>query len=182
MLNETFSVIFKHRDTVGLLLVLPFLSHFCKIHDAFIQTIVMTLETIGCFLFAFSSQLWQIYASTGVIELMGYCKYGLVRTIMSKSVEADETGKMYSALAIFAAAMPLAGNPAFRQLYDTTLDTFPAAEILLAASILFISAILNFVIYHQRWRINEREDKNNEKSINKMDAEFPASEYSLSHM
>ena len=101
---------------------------------------------------------------------------------MSKTVDADGTGKMYSALAISLAAMPLAGNPAFRQLYDTTLDTFPAAEILLAASILFISAILNFVIYHQRWRINEREDKNNEKSINKMDAEFPASEYSISHM
>ena len=31
------------------------------------------------------------------------------------------------AQAIFLAAMPLAGNPAFRQLYDATLDTFPAA-------------------------------------------------------
>ena len=169
-------------NSVGLLMVLPFLSHFCKMQDSFIQTIVITSEAIGCFLFAFSNKVWQIYASTGIVELLGYCRYGLVRAIMSKSVNTDETGKMYSALAIFAAAMPLAGNPAFRQLYDTTLDTFPAAEILLAASILFISAILNFVIYHQRWRINEREDKNNEKSINKMDAEFPPSEYSISHM
>ena len=62
---------------------------------------------------------------------------------------------MYSALAIFAAA----GNPAFRQVYDATLDTFPAAEILLAGSIYFISAILNFVIYHQRWRIAEKKEK-----------------------
>ena len=151
-------------------------------NDVFIQTIVLTAEAIGCFLFAFSNKVWQIYASTGIIELMGYCKSGLVRAIRSRTVDADETVKMYSALAIFAVAMPLAGNPAFRQVYNATLDTFPAAEILLAASILFISAILNFVIYHQRWRINEREDKNNEKSINKMDAEFPASEYSISHM
>ena len=115
----------------------------------YVLTIVLTAEAIGCFLFAFSNKVWQIYASTGIMELMGYCKSGLVRAIMSKSVDADETGKMYSALPIFSAVMPLAGNPAFRQLYDATLDTFPAAEILLAGSIYFISAVLNFVIYHQ---------------------------------
>ena len=63
------------------------------------------------------------------------------------------------AQAIFLAAMPLAGNPAFRQVYDATLDTFPAAEILLAGSIYFISAILNLVIYHQRWRKAEKRKK-----------------------
>ena len=71
---------------------------------------------------------------------------------MSKSVQADETGKMYSALAILAAAMPLIGNPAFRRLYDATLDNFPAAEILLAASIYFVAASLNFLLYTQKWK------------------------------
>ena len=76
-------------------------------------------------------------------------------------MDADETVKMYSALAIFAVAMPLAGNPAFRQVYNATLDTFPAAEILLAGSIYFISAVLNFFIYHQRWRIAEKKNVEN---------------------
>ena len=96
---------------------------------------------------------------------------------MSRTVDADETVKMYSALAIFAAAMPLAGNPAFRQLYDATLDTIPAAEILLAGSIYFISAVLNFVIYHQMWRIAEKKE---EKNVENED--LPTSEYSISHI
>ena len=163
-------------NTVGLLLVLPFLSYMCQMHDTFIQTIVITGETIGCFLYAFSTEVWQVYGSTGVMELLGYCKYGLVRSIMSKCVEPDETGKMFSALAILCAAMPLAGNPAFRQLYDSTLDTFPAAEVLLAGSIYCISALLNLILYTQRWRINLDTSGKSSKEIE------PNTEYSISHM
>ena len=69
------------------------------------------------------------------------------------------TGKVFSALAILAAIMPIIGNPAFRQLYNKTLDTFPSAEILLAAAILATSAFLNFVVFTQRWRINKDQDE-----------------------
>ena len=54
--------------------------------------------------------------------------------------------------------MPIIGNPAFRQLYNETLDTFPAAEILLAAAILATSAFLNFVVFTQRWRITKTQE------------------------
>ena len=97
--------------------------------------------------------------------MMGQSKYGLVRSLLSKCVAKHETGKMFSALAILAALMPIAGNPAFRQLYKETLDTFPAAEILLAAAILATSAILNFVVFTQRWRMVpiQAEETNQEK-------------------
>ena len=89
--------------------------------------------------------------------MMQFCKYGLVRSLLSKCVEKHETGKMFSALAIFAALMPIAGGPAFRQLYNSTLDTFPAAEIVLASAILLMTSIINFILYTQKWRIS-RED------------------------
>ena len=54
--------------------------------------------------------------------------------------------------------MPIIGNPAFRQLYNETLDTCPAAEILLAAAILATSAFLNFVVFTQRWRITKTQE------------------------
>lgn len=85
--------------------------------------------------------------------MLGFCKYSLVRALLSQCIEPNETGKMFSALAIFAALMPLMSNPIFRQLYNHTLDTFPAAEILLATAILTTSAILNFVVYIHRGRL-----------------------------
>ena len=65
-------------NTLGLLLILPFLSQFCKLHDTMIQTIVTTAECIGYFLFACSNQVWQVYSAIGIGDVMGYCKYGLV--------------------------------------------------------------------------------------------------------
>ena len=97
---------------------------------------------------------------------------------MSKSVQSDETGKMYSALAILCAAMPLIGNPAFRRLYDATLDTFPAAEILLAATIYAIAAILNLLLYAQRRKI-DTVDYSADSTNSDVSEE---SEYKISHM
>ena len=120
---------------------------------------------LGLVLSAFTDgKLWLYYVAHA-IQLMGQSKYGLVRSLLSKCVAKHETGKMFSALAILAALMPIAGNPAFRQLYKETLDTFPAAEILLAAAILATSAILNFVVFTQRWRMVpiQAEETNQEK-------------------
>ena len=117
---------------------------------------------------AFAGKLWQYYAADA-IQMLGQCKFGLVRSLLSKCVAPHETGKIFSALAISLAIMPILGNPAFRKLYSSTLDTFPAAEILLAAAILTLSAILNFVVFTQRWRIvdtNEEKSSNDDDMIN----------------
>ena len=74
-------------------------------------------------------------------------------------MERQETGKMFSALAILAALMPIAGNPAFRQLYNHTLDTFPAAEILLASAVALSTAIINFVLYTQKSKLKSDVDQ-----------------------
>ena len=41
----------------------------------------------------------------------------------------------------------------FRTIYNQTLKTYPAAEIVLSAAILILSSVLNFFIYTQKWRI-----------------------------
>ena len=114
--------------------------------------------SLGLVFSAFAGKLWVYYVAHGV-QLMGQSKYGLVRSLLSKCVTKHETGKVFSALAILAAIMPIIGNPAFRQLYNETLETFPAAEILLAAAILATSAFLNFVVFTQRWRITKIQEE-----------------------
>ena len=55
-------------------------------------------------------------------------------------------------------------NLSFRTLYNRTLKTYPAAEIVLSAAILILSSVLNFYMYTQKWKIpaeksNTIEDK-----------------------
>ena len=86
---------------------------------------------------AFCTSLWQFYVAFG-FQFFELAKYGVIRSLLSKCVNKDETGKMFSALAVIAAIVPIIAHPAVRLLYNKTLDTFPAAEVLLSASILVV--------------------------------------------
>ena len=111
----------------------------------------------GLLFSAFSIELWQFYLSHG-IQFLSFCKYGLIRSLLSKCVGKFETGKIFSALAIVSAVVPFAGNPAFRKLYSNTIDTFPSAEILLASAVALLTAVLNFILYTQKHRMLKNED------------------------
>ena len=75
---------------------------------------------------------------------------------------------MYSVFSILAAIVPMIGNGVVRTVYNLTMDNFPAAEIIVTAGVLLLSAGLNFLIYTQKWRIaafisdeESKEDENN---------------------
>merc|ERR1712062_127862 len=127
-------------------------SKVLKMHDALLLTVCLATHSTGLFLSAFCVKLWQFYAAFG-LQFFELAKYGVIRSLLSKCVHKDETGKMFSALAVIAAIIPMISDPAIRLLYNKTLDTFPAAEILLSASILIVGTLVNFLIYTQRWRI-----------------------------
>ena len=142
-------------NSIGLLVILPILSQLLKFHDATIQTISITVESLGIFAFAFSATLTQAYLSNGIMELMAFLKYGLIRSLMSKCVQSDEIGKIFSALALSRSAFALIGSLAYRQLYNATLDTFPASEILMKGILYFFGSLVSFTLYLQKWRIDE---------------------------
>ena len=77
--------------------------------------------------------------------------------MVTKCIGADEIGKAFSAVAFLAAVMPIASNGAFRGLYDATLETFPAAFLLLTAAIGTLITYLNFYVYTQRGKMKSTE-------------------------
>ena len=94
---------------------------------------------------------------------MRECKFGLVRSLLSKCVSQNELGKMFTIFAISIGLVPLISNFVFRQLYNATLTHFPGAEIVLAACCLCLTAILNFYLYTQRDRmLMEEKDETQE--------------------
>ena len=48
-------------------------------------------------------------------------------------------------------------NLSLRTLYNRTLKTYPAAEIVLSAAILILSSVLNFYMYTQKRKIQGEE-------------------------
>ena len=57
-------------------------------------------------------------------------------------------------LSVIASILPMISTPLVQTFYNKTLEVFPAAEILLSASILLVTTFLNLFIYTQRWRID----------------------------
>ena len=161
--------------SVGLLVILPIMSKSFRFHDATIQTISITVECLGIFAFAFSATLGQVYVSNGVMELLAIIKYGLIRSVISKCVQSDETGKIFSALALWCAAFQLIGNTAYRQLYNATLDTFPASEIVMKGVLYFFGSLLSFMLFLQKWRIDDWSTSPEIPRVN-------YHEYEISHM
>ena len=109
------------------------------------------------FLSAFSTELWHYYLSIG-ITCMGFGKYALVRSMLSKCVAPNETGKIFSALAISIGLFPLISNLIFRQLYNATLSYYPGAEVILSACLLLVATFINFYLFTQRHRMNVTEE------------------------
>ena len=51
--------------------------------------------------------------------------YSVTRSQFTRCVGKDEVGKVFSAVALLAALMPLFSNPMGKKLYNATIDTFP---------------------------------------------------------
>ena len=94
---------------------------------------------------------------------MELAKYGVVRSLLSKCVHENETGKIFSVLGILAAVSPMIFNPVSRMIYNKSLETFPATLIVICASLMFLATILNLFLYTQRWRLTLFTSENDNK-------------------
>ena len=173
------TVFITAMNSIGLLVILPILSHKLRLHDTLIQVFVVSTECMGYFLFAFSTQLWQVYGSNGIIELLGFCKYSIMRSIASKCVQAHETGKTFSFFAILVSIFHIVGSTTFRQLYNATVDLFPATTILLKGMLWVVCGTLSFLVYWQKWRMD---DWNDTKVDDKERDHQMLDDFKISHM
>ena len=105
---------------------------------------------------------------------MSFCKYALARALMSKCVEEDELGKIFSGMTIMVAFIPFATNPSkslkknrqkesvlhifcfvivYRKVYSATLEVFPGFYMFMSSFSLLIAGLINFYLYTQRHRM-----------------------------
>ncbi len=155
------SVVMLIVRTVIFLFIMPVISCKLKVHDALLITIMLGIEVIGAIAKPFTTTLWQFYIAYG-LGTIGYCKFGIIRSLLSKFIEPDEVGKVFSLLAIISAVGPMAGNPVFRQLYNYTISIYPGAMFLCFAALLFVAMCATGFVYFKSSEIDQcQEQKTN---------------------
>jgi predicted outer membrane lipoprotein len=152
------SVVMSLLRIVFLLFIMPVISRKLKVHDALLITIMLGFEVVGAIAKPFTTTLWQFYFAYG-LGTLGYCKFGVIRSLLSKFIEPDEVGKVFSLLAIISAVGPMVGNPVFRQLYNYTLSIYPGSMFLCFAALLFVAMCANGFIYFQHSEIHLSEEQ-----------------------
>jgi len=131
---------------------MPILCHKLKLHDSLVLFIVTSLEAASAMIKPFTSTVWQFYLANA-IGAIAYSKYAVVRSLLSKCIDAQEMGKMFSLIALVSALVPIGGNPLFRQLYNFTLSSFPGAFFILFALLHCIAAGFSITVYFKRKHI-----------------------------
>jgi len=150
-----FNIIMSLLSFVCLMVIMPLFSGKFEVHDALMLFAISVCEVASAVVIPFTTELWQFYVAWAV-STMGYCKYAVVRSLLSKCIDANEVGKVFSILAVIASVAPIGGNPVFRQLYNKTLDTFPGAIFLLFAALLALAGMVNLFLYFMRGKIDHR--------------------------
>ena len=143
------SVAMSVLRAIFLLFVMPVISGKLKVHDALLVTVMVSFEVVAGIIKPFSTTLWQFCLAYG-LGTIGYCKFGILRSLLSKCIEPDEVGKVFSLLAVISAVAPMIGNPIFRQLYNFTLAIYPGAMFLILAAFLFVAVCANAFVYFKR--------------------------------
>ena len=135
---------------IVLMIVLPIVGGKLKVHDALMLAVFTFIAGVGQVIAALSSgMLWVYYIGMG-LKAMDVGVYTTTRSMLTKYTHPDEQGKVFSALALLAAFVPLISSPAFTTLYNSTLDTFPGAFLLLSASAYFLAVVIILFIWSQR--------------------------------
>jgi MFS-type transporter involved in bile tolerance (Atg22 family) len=144
--------------TIFLLFIMPIISGKLKVHDALLITILNCVEIVAAIAKPFTTSLWQFYFVYG-LGTFGFCKFGIIRSLLSKCIEPDEVGKVFSLLAIISALAPIAGNPVFRQLYNYTISIYPGAIFLCFAAFLFVAMCATAFVYLKRSEIDQCQEE-----------------------
>ena len=70
----------------------------------------------------------------------------MCRSLLSKVVESEEVGRVFSVLSLLAAVSTSLVSAAFMKLYNQTLATLPGAYLLLASGLAVVTIPVNLIM------------------------------------
>ncbi len=148
---------------LGLFLLLPFLSRVARIDDALTAS-ACTLATVAAYLLiALGQEDWTgpdgSWPAGWIMFLSAALQFNSVITVIirsqcTKSVDEDETGRVFAVVALGQCLVPLVAYPTFGLIYQATLSTFPGAYLLVVSGLLVIAFFTSVYLYAESRRGN----------------------------
>jgi len=165
----TFTTTLGFIGLFGQYIAVPILSGWLRLHDSTISLIDAVTSFANCFILAFCVNWWMPYVGAG-IALLDNTSTTLFRSLITKCVDPDEVGKIFSIVGAFQAFLPFASSPLFGFLYRATVSTFPAAFLFLVAALKLVEGVVVFIVFitfkkdEKKFRQIAMDEKEQEKS------------------
>ena len=132
----TFTIVVGVVGMASKYIVIPLLSEQFKLRDSVIVIISLT----GCIgqtiLFSIATVTWVVYLGALMAILDSTCQ--MIRCMISKTVNPNEVGKIFSIVGALQAIIPLIASPVFGNIYRSTVETLPQAYLIVLACLLFV--------------------------------------------
>ena len=139
----------------SLLLFLPLLSNVFNLTDVTILMIGIIFKLVRSTIAGFCSQTWMMFASEAVGGLGGLIPT-VMRSLISKHVREDETGKTFSLLSSTETASKLLGSVFFTSIYSASVYFFPGLAYLIESVLVLVILVLTASLY----RLKKLSDSN----------------------
>ena len=130
-------------------------------------------SVINYLIIAFAVNEWMLYIG-GTIAILDATSTTFYRSMISKNVEADEVGKVFSIVATFQALLPFMSGPAFNYLYKFTVKNIPSAWVFLVIGIrsfnFFVLLIVNIGMrkeQERKSRLKQLQNKDDKEDTSK---------------
>ena len=137
------------------LVLVPFLVFKLKVKDTTLIMMAGSLNTISFLVEALSSEVWVLFFSAILLQLLWLNLGTAAMSAISKLVERTELGKLMALLALVNALVTVAAKPFFAFVYQATLSTIPACVLYIAMALFMLDVLL--VLYlHVRMKTVER--------------------------
>jgi nitrate/nitrite transporter NarK len=137
------------------LVLVPFLTLKLGVRDTALIMMAGTMNAISYLVEAHNSQIWVLFLSAMVLQLLWLNLGSATMSAISKIVEPTEMGKLMALLALITALETLAGQPFFAFVYQATLATAPAFTLYIAI-VLFLTDVVLALYVHIRMKIGEK--------------------------
>ena len=134
-------------QTAGSLVLLPLLSLWLRVPDPLLG-LAASLSALAATVGVVLSRSGTAFSLALCLGLLSPQVSTVIRSTLSKAVAEHDLGKVYTVLGCLENALPLLAAPLLTVLYNSTLDSFPAAVYLAQAGLIAVVVGMFGLLYH----------------------------------
>ena len=134
----TFLAAYKIGYLLTLWIWLPLCSRFFHLHDATTLIIACIIGAVGWSLPAFVDGQTAFIVGF-VLAVLTPVGTVITRSLISRCVNVNEVGSIFALISVISAVSSSAITAAFQAIYSGTLETFPAAFLIINSSFLLLT-------------------------------------------